>query len=108
MFEGISEGEPVMLLTETIRHLQADADHGNAHSIQSKMALASTYSRQQVDGPSKRQRHRGRKIEKQSQRGRQRQRELEGEFKGLQKNLQAIWNWFVIWDFLSGRCMRRL
>jgi hypothetical protein len=29
-------------------------------------------------------------------------------FKGLQKNLQAIWNWFVIWDFLSGRCMRRL
>ncbi|KAH9548736.1 hypothetical protein CY35_11G103600 [Sphagnum magellanicum] len=48
MFEGISEGEPVMLLTETIRHLQADADHGNAHSIQSKMALASTYSRQQM------------------------------------------------------------
>jgi hypothetical protein len=32
MFEGISEGEPVMLLTEAFRHLQADADHGNAHS----------------------------------------------------------------------------
>lgn len=83
MFEGIiSEGEPVMLLKEAIRHLQADADHGNAHSqstlafllatgvgvqqsdskaflyhhfaakggnFQSKMALAYTYSRQQVD-----------------------------------------------------------
>ncbi len=49
MFEGISEGEPAMLLTETIRHLQVDADHGNAHSIQSKMALTYTYSRQQVD-----------------------------------------------------------
>jgi hypothetical protein len=49
MFEGISEEEPVMLLTETIRHFQADADHGNVHSIQSKMALAYTYSRQQVD-----------------------------------------------------------
>jgi TPR repeat protein len=83
MFDGIiSEGEPVMLLKEAIRHLQADADHGNAHSqstlaflvatgvglqqsdskaflyhhfaakggnFQSKMALAYTYSRQQVD-----------------------------------------------------------
>jgi SEL1 protein len=82
MFEGIiSEGEPVMLLKEAIRHFQADADHGNAHSqstlafllatgvgvqqsdskaflyhhfaakggnFQSKMALAYTYSRQQM------------------------------------------------------------
>lgn len=51
MFEGIiSEGEPVMLLKEAIRHLQADADHGNAHS-QSTLAflLATGVGVQQSD-----------------------------------------------------------
>ncbi len=80
MFQGVSEGEP-QVLSEAIRHLQADADQGNAHAqstlafllgigygteqsnpkafllhhfaaeggnFQSKMALAYSYSRQQV------------------------------------------------------------
>jgi SEL1 protein len=80
MFQGVSEGEP-QVLSEAIRHLQADADQGNAHAqstlafllgigygteqsnpkafllhhfaaeggnFQSKMALAYSYSRQQM------------------------------------------------------------
>jgi SEL1 protein len=37
MFQGVSEGEP-QVLSEAIRHLQADADQGNAHA-QSTLAF---------------------------------------------------------------------